>query len=250
MRLARGLRGRRGLWDRAGNGQGFVAVERNGVWGRAIEVPGLGALNKGGAAPTSARCRAPRRATARPAGDYRRPRAAGRGSWPASRTASGAQAIEVPGLRALNTGVDGRRRLGVVRLGGQLRGRRELRGPRPERAGVRGQREERRLGQGDRACPAWEPERAAGPNAEVDSVSCASAGNCAAGGTYADPLRYQGFVAGEKNGVWGTAIEVPGLGALNRAGTPGSSRCRAPRRATARPAAPTPTTTATPRGSS
>jgi hypothetical protein len=28
--------------------QGFVAMERHGWWGRAIEVPGLGALNKGG----------------------------------------------------------------------------------------------------------------------------------------------------------------------------------------------------------
>src|SRR5262249_32023734 len=28
--------------------QGFVAAERDGRWGRAIEVPGLGALNKGG----------------------------------------------------------------------------------------------------------------------------------------------------------------------------------------------------------
>ena len=28
--------------------QGFVAAERNGVWRRAIEVPGLGALNAEG----------------------------------------------------------------------------------------------------------------------------------------------------------------------------------------------------------
>ena len=55
--------------------------------------------------------------------------------------------------------------------------------------------------------------------AEVTSVSCASAGNCAAGGHYADRHgNQQGFVASERNGRWGTAIEVPGLGALNPGG--------------------------------
>ena len=55
--------------------------------------------------------------------------------------------------------------------------------------------------------------------AEVISVSCASPGNCAAGGSYRDQwFRTQGFVAVERNGVWGRAVEVPGLGALNKAG--------------------------------
>ena len=55
-----------------------------------------------------------------------------------------------------------------------------------------------------------------GGRAYVTSVSCASAGNCAAGGSYRDGQRHdQGFVAVERNGVWGTAMEVPGLGALN-----------------------------------
>ena len=46
-------------------------------------------------------------------------------------------------------------------------------------------------------------------------MSCASAGNCAAGGRYRDGGHLQGFVAGERNGLWGKAIEVPGLAALN-----------------------------------
>jgi hypothetical protein len=51
------------------------------------------------------------------------------------------------------------------------------------------------------------------------AVSCASAGNCAAGGHYKDRHGHgQGFVAVERNGRWGTAIEVPGLGALNKDG--------------------------------
>ncbi len=58
-----------------------------------------------------------------------------------------------------------------------------------------------------------------GGDATVFSVSCASAGSCAVGGGYVDQLRHgQGFVAVERGGRWGTAIEVPGLGALNTGG--------------------------------
>ena len=58
-----------------------------------------------------------------------------------------------------------------------------------------------------------------GGNAQVISVSCASAGSCAAGGSYTrQARRRQGFVAVERHGHWGTAIEVPGLGALNKGG--------------------------------
>ena len=47
-----------------------------------------------------------------------------------------------------------------------------------------------------------------GGDAGVDSVSCASAGSCAAGGTYFSGVAQQGFgfVAGERHGSWGTAI--------------------------------------------
>ena len=55
--------------------------------------------------------------------------------------------------------------------------------------------------------------------AAVTSVSCPSAGNCAAGGYYRDgSFRFQLFVVGERNGAWGKAIEVPGSAALNTGG--------------------------------
>src|SRR5215470_3769673 len=58
-----------------------------------------------------------------------------------------------------------------------------------------------------------------GGSALVISVSCASAGNCAAGGAYADSAGHnQAFVASEVNGTWHTAIEVPGTGALHQGG--------------------------------
>jgi len=51
----------------------------------------------------------------------------------------------------------------------------------------------------------------------VRSVSCGSAGNCAAGGSYRDRNGHgQGFVVSEKNGLWSRAIKVPGLATLNK----------------------------------
>ena len=52
-----------------------------------------------------------------------------------------------------------------------------------------------------------------GGNAQIDSVSCAKAGNCSAGGFYTDSSSHgQGFVVSQVNGRWGTAKEVPGGG--------------------------------------
>src|SRR6266852_4641285 len=58
-----------------------------------------------------------------------------------------------------------------------------------------------------------------GGNAQLASVSCASAGNCAAGGFYTDGSGHtQAFVVSQANGTWAKAIEVPGSGTLNTAG--------------------------------
>jgi hypothetical protein len=56
----------------------------------------------------------------------------------------------------------------------------------------------------------------AGGSASLRSVSCASAGNCAAGGSYTTADNgTQAFVVDETGGTWGTAQEVPGSAALN-----------------------------------
>jgi len=58
------------------------------------------------------------------------------------------------------------------------------------------------------------------PGAWVNSVSCGSAGNCAAGGFYTDASgARQAFVASEANGTWHQAIEVAGTGSLNTGAT-------------------------------
>jgi hypothetical protein len=52
--------------------------------------------------------------------------------------------------------------------------------------------------------------------AKVNVVSCASPGNCAAGGLYhTGPTQVQAFVATQVKGKWGAAQQVPGTGTLN-----------------------------------
>jgi hypothetical protein len=56
----------------------------------------------------------------------------------------------------------------------------------------------------------------AGESAVVNSVSCASAGNCTAGGLYSDASTAgQAFVASQVNGTWRKAVVFPGIIAAN-----------------------------------
>jgi len=55
-------------------------------------------------------------------------------------------------------------------------------------------------------------------NAQVQAVSCASPGNCSAGGYFWAPGGGQAFVASQVNGVWGNATPVPGMAELNVGG--------------------------------
>ena len=62
-----------------------------------------------------------------------------------------------------------------------------------------------------------------GGSAQITSVSCASAGNCSAGGSYTTAYNaagstQQAFVVTEVHGRWRTAEEVPATAALNKAG--------------------------------
>jgi hypothetical protein len=76
----------------------------------------------------------------------------------------------------------------------------------------------------DEVAGTWEPAVGvpgsatlnAGDNAGVNSVSCASPGNCTAGGGYGDSTGgIQALVADEVAGTWKPAVEVPGSAALN-----------------------------------
>ncbi|HEX9553820.1 MAG TPA: hypothetical protein VF983_11500 [Streptosporangiaceae bacterium] len=191
--------------------QGFVAVKENGGWSRAVEVPGLGALNKGGAAyVSSVSCASPGNCAA--GGDYRAD-AAGRaqafvvseknGSWGTAQQVAG----------NLSTGPGGDAGVDTVSCGS------------PGNCAAGGQYSK---ASGDQAFVisevngTWAAARAiagtlsSSGGAQVTSVSCASAGNCAAGGQYDYGGYNAAFLVNEKNGAWGKLIYVPGLNAVSR----------------------------------
>src|SRR5258706_14142035 len=62
---------------------------------------------------------------------------------------------------------------------------------------------------------------------EVTSVSCASAGNCTAGGDYGDGRYLKAFVLSEVNGTWSNALRVPGIAVLSEGRGQASSPSRA-----------------------
>jgi hypothetical protein len=146
--------------DGSGHLQAFVASERGGAWGKAVELPGLAALNKGGDARVhSVSCASAGNCAV--GGGYTDGSGHLQAFVASERGGAWQAAVELPGMAALDKG----RHAGVL------------------------------------------------------SVSCASAGNCAAGGGYTDGSGHtQAFVASESNGIWYAAVEVPGIGALNKGG--------------------------------
>jgi len=208
--------------DGGGHQQGFVAGEQNGVWGQAIEVPGLAALNTGGNAGVfSVSCASAGNCAA--GGDYTDGGGHQQGFVAGEQNGVWGQAIEVPGLAALNTIGDAQvssvscPSAGNCAVGGYYSG--STAGLGGTQGFVAGERD------GVWGTAIEVPGLAAlnaSAEAGTDSVSCASAGNCAAGGDYQDDgSMEQGFVAVERDGAWGRAIEVPGLGALNSGAFPG-----------------------------
>ena len=152
--------GAAGFYSTSSAEQAFAVSETNGTWGKAEELPGVAALDQGQDSEVSAlSCGSAGNCSA--VGFYVNP-VTGVQAFVADETnGTWGKVTEVPGTAALNQG----------------------------------------------------------GNATTDSVSCASAGNCSAGGTYEDgSFQDQAFVVNETNGTWGTAQEVPGTGALNVGG--------------------------------
>ena len=201
--------------DRSGRQHGFVAAAKNGRWGTAIQVPGLAALNTGGLAEvTSVSCGSAGSCTA---GGYYQDRHGRHGFVAVERHGAWGTAVQVPGLAALTTGGDAE----VTSVSCGSAGSCAAGGFYSDRS----HHDQGFVASEDNSV--WGtaihvPGPAAlttGGDAQVTSVSCGSAGSCAAGGFYSDRSHHhQGFVASEDNGVWGTAIQVPGLGALNKGG--------------------------------
>jgi hypothetical protein len=246
--------------------QGFVAVERNGRWGKATGVPGLAALNQGGYAGvlsvscgSASHCAAGgyyadadshdayafvasekngvwgKAVTLSPgedgevdsisctsagnclaggaaAPDYT---SSDHGFFAVERNGHWGKEIAVPGLAALNKGDAGVNSVWCASAGNCAAGGSYT----AKRGYSQGFVTVERNGAWAKAIPL--PGLAAlnvGGNAQVDEVSCASAGSCVAGGYYAGRHGQRGFVAVERHGRWGKATGVPGLPALNKGG--------------------------------
>ena len=206
--------------DGSGDQQAFVANETNGTWGNAIEVPGTGAVNSGGnAAVEEVSCGAPGDCAA---GGFYSDDSGGDGRGHAfvvtETNGTWANAIEVPGTATLSS-PDGNAYLDSVSCA--TAGNCAAGGfywddsASTDRAYVVNETN------GVWSNAVEVPGTAAlnmGELARVYSVSCATNGNCAAGGIYTDGTGHeQSFVVNSVNGVWGKAVEVPGLAALNKA---------------------------------
>ncbi|HEX7994602.1 MAG TPA: hypothetical protein VF506_11820, partial [Streptosporangiaceae bacterium] len=193
--------------DADGHRQGFVAIKSNGVWGRAVGVPGLTALNKGGNADVnSVSCASPGNCAA--GGYYYSDSSGHREAFVASENdGSWGTAQQVAGN--LNVGkIAGINSVSCASAGNCSAG-----------GGYRDGSENYQAFVISEVNGSWAAAQEVAGNlnsnglASVDSVSCASPGNCSAGGDYDYDYNF-GFVVSEKNGVWGKAINVPGLGKL------------------------------------
>jgi hypothetical protein len=201
--------------DSSGHGQPFVVSEKKGAWGKAEEVPGIAALNKDGISwVNSVSCASAGNCSAggfyRDAADHDQAFVASQvnGTWHSG--------IEVPGTAAVNQGSYANAE--VTSVSCRSAGNCTAGGYYTDSSGdsqafvaseVNGTwRTESEL-------PGTTSLEQSG-GAGVNSVSCASAGNCSVAGYYINNSRlYNVFVASEVNGTWRTAIEVPGIAALS-----------------------------------
>jgi hypothetical protein len=187
--------------------EAFVVSERNGRWGTAIEVPGTPTLNTGGdAAVNSISCPAPGECGA--AGYYTDGSGALQVFVVDETSGSWGDAIEVPATASLNAGGDDRvssiscPAVGECAAGGYYT---DGSGHRQafvvdEAGGTWGDAIE---------LPGSGPINHEGGDAEVGSISCATAGNCAAAGFFGGCCDQQVLVATETNGSWGNAVAAP-----------------------------------------
>jgi hypothetical protein len=200
--------------DASGHLQAFVVSETNGTWHAAAELPGTAALNKGGLATVNSvscasagNCAAGGQYTDNSGYHQAFVASETNGTWHA--------AIELPGTAALNKRGAGVHSVSCASAGNCAAGGSYKDGSRHMQAFIASETN-------GTWRPAIEVPGTAALNtggfASVGPVSCASAGNCLAGGSY-DGSGYQAFVASEQGGTWHAAIEVPGTATLNTDGS-------------------------------
>jgi len=202
--------------DSSQNAQAFVASQVNGTWGNAIAVPGVGAIVVGGSAtilslscPSSGNCGAE--------GLYKDPAAFIQTFVVSEVGGTWGNALDVPGLKNLNVdGLAGANQIACSSNGNCGLAGLYTDGSKNIQAFVASQVN------GTWGNAVEVPGTAAlnaGGTAATAAISCPSDGGCSAGGAYTDATgTTQAFVVNESNGVWGTALEIPGTASLNTGG--------------------------------
>jgi hypothetical protein len=203
------------FFDHRNHQQAFVVNERNGAWGNAAAVPRLAALSLGFSEVTAISCEPTGSCSA---GGFYFDRHGQQGFVVSEQNGTWGGAIEVPGLGALNAGFKGLDAIaGVNSVSCNSPGDCAAGGGYQDRHGNgQGFLVSERNGTWGKAIkpPGLMPLNAGG-EAGINMVSCTSAGNCAAGGSYKNKAgRAEGFVINERNGTWAKAIKVPGLASL------------------------------------
>jgi hypothetical protein len=202
-----------------GSWQAFVASQRNGRWSQAIEVPGTAAVNIGGNATIeSVSCPSPGNCAASgyyEASVYNGSTAKWQAYVVSQRDGTWGNAIAV--LRAASVGDNtpgaAAESVSCPSGGNCVAGGTYTGGSGRMQAFVVSQRDSN-WGKATEVPGTGALNR--GGTAEVLSVSCASAGYCSAGGYTDGHGNEQAFIASERNGQWGKAIEVPGTATLNK----------------------------------
>lgn len=201
--------------------QAWLAVQRNGKWGNAFEVPGTASLNAGGdASVVSVSC--PSDGNCAAAGGYQATNGALE-VWVASEHhGHWAKAMAVRNYLHLNVGQDGEVQAiscsaaGNCTLGGDyLDVNDHLQAFLATEAGGRWEKAETVPGIGSLNV---------GGHSSVDAVSCRQVGDCtAAGSTLRGSTDYTAFVISESKGKWGKAVRLPNMQNLNKDGNADAS---------------------------
>jgi hypothetical protein len=191
--------------------QAFVANERSGKWGKGETVPGTAALNAGDdASATSVSCRSAGNCSA--GGAYTNAADQVVAFVVNERAGKWGDAEAVPGI-ANAAGESTMYSLSCASAGNCTASGTYEDSSGHDQAFVVSERD---WNWGDSKEVPGTATLNAGGFAQTYSVSCASVGNCAAGGDYQNAgYNTAVFVASEKNGKWGNAVEVPGTATLD-----------------------------------
>lgn len=206
--------------DSSGRMEAFVVSEVNGTWKPALEVPGTAALNAAGLAQVdSVSCVSAGNCIA--GGSYRDTRSNYQAFLVAEVAGAWHFAFEIPGTASLNQG--GGSGAGLISFSCPSQGNCAGGGSYSDTSANRQAFVVNEVnGVWEHAIPVpgiKQLNATEAGNAQVSSVSCASASNCAAVGYYTDESgALQAFVTNEVNGVWGKAAEIPGTAGLNKGG--------------------------------